>query len=567
MSSRKFSARMRRLALVALATAAAVVLSSCVTIPTSGPVITGREVSEEEDDERFEVVPEGPVAGAGQEMILSGFLQAHSGSGSYDVAREFLSEALAEEWEPRESVLIRTGNSSIERVGETAMTYNIVVSAIVDSEGTYTAYPLAPQTLNYELVQEGGEWRISAAPDGIVLASGTFSRLFNDHTLYFLDLGRQTLVPDLRWFPGGAAATRIVSTLLNGPPPWLQGAVGTAFPEGTQLSSPRRVAVEAEVAVVELTEEALTASEAQRQLMRAQLEASLVGVGSINTVELRVGSAPLTIAPLGAAAPQLRRQVDSRMLVLQDGEFGYLANSRITPIDGLSEKVVATAPTEVALGGRETVAATLSSAGVHLVRTGAESPALVDDRPGLIAPTLDNYGYIWTVQRGDPRSIRVIDLNGNQSAVQTTLPTDAEIVSLEVSRDGARIAALLATDAGTRLIVASIIRDQGLEYVPTSFGTEPRLDVIVDSGTALDATWVDELSVATLSGIGGTTEVVSHQVGGEQTTLGSPGPAVAIVGGNGENGLRVLGPEGVVSARRGSGWQGGPTVTLIATQH
>jgi hypothetical protein len=254
------------------------------------------------------------------------------------------------------------------------------------------------------------------------------------------------------------------------------------------------------------------------------------------------------------------------MLVLRADEFGYLANNRVTEIEGLSQKVIATDPTEVTLDSSGTVAATLGAGGVYMVRTTAEDPLLIDGRPGLIGPSLDGYGYIWTVQRSAPGSIRVTDLEGNQFEVQTTLPADSEIVSLEVARDGTRIAALMSTNAGTRLVVASIIRDQNQDFLPISLGSEPRVDLIVDSGTAIDATWMDELTVATLSTVSGTVEVTALQVGGRSTDLGNPGPAVAIVGGNSEASLRVLSADGVVSVRRGSGWQGGTAVSLIATQ-
>jgi hypothetical protein len=567
MSRPGLNQRMRRLASVAIATVAAIALSSCVSIPSSGPVLTGREVSEQETGSGSEVVPEGPIAGAEQEAILSGFLSAHSGSGNFDVARQFLSSDLAEEWEPRESVLVRTGSTDFRRLGETGIAYDIVVSAVVDRDGLYTPYPLEPQSLAFQFVQENGEWRISAAPDGIVLSTGTFANLFSPYPLYFLDPAGEALVPDLRWFPGGTAATRIVTALLSGPPAWLEGAVGTAFPEGTQLSTPRRVPVESNIAVVSLTDEALAANEGQRQLMRFQLEASLSRITSIASVDLLVGGTPLTIAPIGASAPKLRPQVDSRMLVLRDGQFGYLVNDRVTAIQGLSDKVIATSPTEITLAESKTAAATLGNGGAYLARADAEQPLLVDARPGLIAPTLDGYGYVWTVQRSDPGSIIVSDRDGNQSPVQTTLPHDAEIVSLEVSRDGARVAALLATSAGARLVVSSIIRDQNQDSVPVALGSEARVDLIVDSGTAIDATWVDELSVGVLFRDGGEAEVVSLQVGGERKSLGDPGEsAMALVGGNNENGLRVIGEDGVVSSRRGSGWQSGVTVSVLATQ-
>ena len=558
---------LRHLSAIALVAVATLVLSACVMIPASGPVLTGREVSEQEFS-RTEIVPEGPAAGADQEAILRGFISAHSGSGSsgnYDVARQFLSATFAEEWDPRESVLIRSGANRFERVAEDAIEYSTTIAATVDADGAYTAFAPAPQSLTYEFVQEEGEWRIAGGPDGIVVLSETFDDLFSDHALYFLDPARQALVPDLRWFPRGTAATRVASALLAGPPSWLAGAVGTAFPDGTQLTSPRRVPVEDQVAVVDLTAEALAANPEQRQLMRLQLEASFGELPSVSSVEVLVEGTPMSILPMGQNAPQVRPQVDSRMLVLRDGEFGYLANNQITQIDGLSAKVAATNPTDVTLGFSGTLAATLSADGVYLVRAAADQPALVDARPGLIAPALDGYGYLWTAQRSDPGSIRATDLEGNQFAVATPLPSGAEIVSLAVSRDGARIAILLGTNAGPRLMVAAVIRDQNSDQVPVSLG-EPRLDVIVNTGEAIDATWADELSVATLTSVGGVYAVNSYQVGGKSKDLGNPGRGVSIVGGNSESGLRVLGEDGVVQIRRGSGWQSGPKATLIATQ-
>lgn len=556
--------RMRAAATVILVATTILGLGACVGIPTSGPVMPGRDVSEQVPS-GSEFIPEGPVAGAEQEAILRGFIEAYKGLGNYDVARQFLSDEFAEEWDPRESVLVRTGSTHFDRVNDVTMNYGFVMSATVDRDGEYFSFPSSAQSLTYGFVKENGEWRISEAPNGIVLLDDTFRALFLDRAIYFLDPTRQNLVPDLRWFPAGTAVSRIVTALLNGPPEWLEGAVSTAFPEGTRLSSPRAVEVDRNVVVVDLSSEALAASESQRQLMRTQLQASLGKVVTLPNVQLWVEGAQLSIAPPGEDAPAVRPQVDSRMLVLRDGEFGYLANDRITPLNGLSDKVVATNPVDATLGATGTTVATLTAKGVYLVRSSVDEPTLVDPRPGLIAPALDSYGYLWTVQRSDPTSIRAYDMEGNAFAVATTLPRGADIVSLVISRDGARVAALLATDAGPRLIVAAIIRDQNRNQAPLSFG-EPKLDVVTDSGTAIDATWVDELRVATLSRVGAAYSVTSHQIGGRTSSLGSPGEAVAIVGGNGENGLRVMGADGIISVRRGSGWQGGPQATFLATQ-
>jgi hypothetical protein len=89
----------------------------------------------------------------------------------------------------------------------------------------------------------------------------------------------------------------------------------------------------------------------------------------------------------------------------------------------------------------------------------------------------------------------------------------------------------------------------------------------VPSGTAIAATWVDDLSVATLIGSARGTTVTSYELGGMQTSLGRPGDAVSIVGGNGTDTLRVVGADHVVQVPTGSTWSStGVAVDLIATQ-
>ena len=87
------------------------------------------------------------------------------------------------------------------------------------------------------------------------------------------------------------------------------------------------------------------------------------------------------------------------------------------------------------------------------------------------------------------------------------------------------------------------------------------------AGTALDSTWVDNLSVATLVREGDDSSVTVHQIGGRRAALGSATGATSLVGGNGERGLRALGPDGVIIERGVSGWSNtGTAVAFIATQ-
>lgn len=535
-----------------LVVVAAPLLAACVNIPRGGAVFVGEEVSQK-DPGGIEYIVDGPGDGDSVEEILRGFINAFKSSGDYDVARQFLSSEFVNEWDPRESVLLHTGASRFVPVTDAAMDFVLTPSASVDAAGAYRSFAPTPTTLHYEFVQEDGEWRISSAPNGIVLTLGSFQNAFSRQVLYFLDTGGNYLVPDLRWFPVGTAATRVVSAVLAGPPAWLQGAATTSFPEGTQLSSPKRVAVDGQTALVDLTTEALTSSEAQRQLMRLQLEASLGRVPSISSVVMSVNGAELPVGDPASGLPQARLQVDSRPLILQDGVFGFFANGRITEIDGLSERIVGLAPLAATLGSSESVAAVLGIDGVSVVRRQG-TPILVDARPGLIAPSLDGYGYVWSVQSSSAGTLQVAGFDGTQYPITTNLPVDSEVAGIEVSRDGSRLAILLRSESGPRLIVVAIIRDTANGQAPVSLGV-PILDAVDESGSAVDLTWIDETTVATLVDSGSRSAVQSYQVGGFRSSLGAADDAVSIVGANGESGLRILGADGIISARRPSGWQ------------
>jgi hypothetical protein len=539
----------------------AAALSACGAIPQSGPVTVGQLIKDNITN-YAEYFPEGPVKDATQDQILQGFIGAFTGSqDNYAVARTFLSTKIRNTWDPRASVLIRDGSPTLATVNDTTRQYSFPSGAVINAAGAYSeSAHSTPQTLTFQFVKEAGQWRISDAPPGIVLSEGIFASIFQQRTLYFLDKSHQRLVPDLRWFPArGTTQTRIATALLAGPSPWLQGAVSTAFPEGTQLAPPKSVTVTSGVAQVDLTSEARKASEQDRQLMLLQLQTSLSNVTPVS-VDIFVEDSALVIPDLGASAPPTNPAVDNRVLVFHENAFGFYSNGTVTGIDGLSDKIVKLAPLGAAVDSTHSYAAVLTASGVAAVTTTTE-PVLIDSRPGLIVPSLDNAGFIWSVPRASPGAIEVFDLKGVAHAVSSNLPAHSEIVSLDVARDGTRIVIYLETAAGPRMIVSAISRDDS--HVPTALG-EPILDVTAGSGRAYDATWVDAFSVAALSQGG----AVLYVIGGQSASLGAPSNGVAIVGGNGRSGIRVLGKDGVIQVPRGSGWSStAVAVTFIATQH
>lgn len=557
----------RRSLAVAFVTALAVVLAGCSSLPTTGGVQTGQKVTSNVQSD-IEYLPSGPVDGSDQERIVRDFIEAGTGSQSdYSVAREYLTSSFAKKWNPRASVIVRQGSGTVASQNDAQVTYTVQSAATVDSSGHYAESPPSTSTtLSFKLQKVGGQWRLSYAPAGIVLTTANFDLVFRPHAVYFYDPTYTYLVPDERWFLARTSTTtRIAEALLAGPSPWLRGAVVSAFPEGTQLALPS-VTVNSGTARVDLSSDALSADSTERSRMRAQLVASFSTVATVSAgaVDISVEGTSLSIPDDTGSAATTDPTVDARPLVLVKSEFGYGSSSSVSALTGLSKPVVALRPTSVEYSSKLNTAAVGTESGVYAVRSDGTTTK-VDSRQGLVAPTMDDLGYVWSGQADDPRSITAYSVDGTAHTIKSALPSDEQLVAFKVSRDGTRVVLLLDADGTTRLLVAAIVRDS--KHVPTSLGNP--LDLTPPTGNPVAVTWVDELTVATLSANDAGDSLVSeHDVGGESTDLGRPtGTGIDIVGGNGVDRVRVLTAEGDLLEPRGNGWEDtGISAELLATQ-
>jgi hypothetical protein len=558
--------RRRALTVVIALTVTLLTLTGCVGIPKSGPVSQGLPVNEVSGAGNIAYNPEGPEAGASQQNILRGFIASFtSATGGYAVAKQFLSSGFANKWDPRASVQVRTGGPKLLAVDASTIDYSFDTVAIVDKTGAYAESSLAA-TLQYSFVREKNQWRISAAPDGIVLAQPTFERIFTQRPLYFLDSTNTHLIPDLRWFPTGSTSmTRIVNAVLAGPPDWLKGAAFSRFPDGTALSDAGSVVTSDNgVATIDLTKDASAASARDRQLMKLQLFESLRLVPNVSSVSISVEGTPMQIDDT-VDALQVDNKVDTQALVFRNNRFGFYANGGVSQLPALSQRVSALGAQAATLSSDQSTVAVLGTGGVSVVRRGEPTPP-VDPRSNLIAPSLDEAGFTWSVPYDNPNAIVAFDPSGGSHPVSAPVPSSgSQIVSLEVSREGSRVLILLSAPSGPRLIVAAIVRDE--KQVPVSIGT-PILDLSLGDGEAIDATWVDQTTVATLVTLSQQSRVELYAIGGKRTSLDVLPSADEIVGGNnGADGLRVLGDDQSIWVYRGSSWQrSNVTVSFIATQ-
>src|SRR5699024_7305917 len=149
--------------------AALLVLSGCAAIPSSGEsgVI---DVEERPERVQSEIEPDGPVAGADPNAIVRGFLAAGAGyTDDFAVARSFLTEDFASEWDPQSSVVVMPTGADFDTVtaevssDQQSISMTLPVGASLDSQRVYREErPGSEVDRDFELRQVNGEWRISS---------------------------------------------------------------------------------------------------------------------------------------------------------------------------------------------------------------------------------------------------------------------------------------------------------------------------------------------------------------------------------------------------------------------
>ncbi|WP_010203429.1 LpqB family beta-propeller domain-containing protein [Salinibacterium sp. PAMC 21357] len=530
-------AKTSQLAYLVVVGAVLAALSGCVGVPTSSEVEAGPLIDEQLDG-RFEIVAEGPVAGSTQEQILTDFMNAvRAPSRDYSVAREFLTGQMSDVWKPAASATIRerdklpTISPALE---QDALTYSFSAQAVIDERGVFAELrSVASQTLTFDFERENGEWRISSAPPGIVLSSNGFEVSFEQQVLYYFDPSFAYLIPDVRWFAvRQSSQSRAVTALLSADSPWLQqGVVLTAFPAATSVGSASSQT--SGRVVVDLSSEALAADTIARERMRQQLAATL----HTPIVVLTVDGRELPSSNSGQNSAVVEPASSGPLVVGTASDFGFNTSDGLSEISELSAIVSDAASSAAVLSADRLSVAYLAGDNYAYFATVGAEPRLIDDRPELAAPSLDPFRFVWSAQRGSAASLSTFEVDGTEHPIQSSLPADSEIVSLDVSRDGARLLVYLASPAGPQLLVYGIVRQQG--NVPVQLVEPTVLPAL--PGSPIDASWVGSSTVATLSSSDDSVAVTAFSIGGPTQSLGDVDGARQLVStGTNTDSLRLL---------------------------
>jgi len=537
----------RALAFVGLALV--LVLTACTGLPTSGYVNPGRG-PQVDDTQAFAFVPDGPQDDASPAEIVEGFLRAGSGpADDWATAKLFLASGT--QWDPRARVTIDrlADRRATANADGTGVTVSLTTMAGVDANGAYapTASGTA-ESLSFTLARVDDQWRITSAPDGVVLYEEVFPTVYQSASIAYFDPTWSFIVPDVRWFPRALVASRVATALVDGQPSaWLAGAVKTAFPDELSLVGRSVTLSSSGVAQVQLPRAALSLDRTTLDRMQTQLSKSLVTAG-ISDVQMTVEGTPV---PASEVSVRVTRVDPSPAVLTTAGAFGALAGDTVESLGGLSDAIESLSPASVELEADRSLAAVRTQQGTVASALADGRTFLLDERSGLIAPTIDAEGAIWSVPSAAPTQLRVITAEGVPRNVGNAWPDASEISAMQISRDGTRVAAIV-TVSGTREVWVAGIQREGGEV---DLGV-PHVLSFAQQG-AFDLAWLDDTTVGVLADVDGASRLRELNVGGRGTEAAAPDGATTLAAGS--TSVRVLDDTGRLYSRRGSSW------TLVAT--
>ncbi|MFQ4147172.1 LpqB family beta-propeller domain-containing protein [Arthrobacter sp. LAPM80] len=480
-----------------------IAVSGCAVIPTTGAVGKSDPLAPHHNEVNVNFQQFAPVQGASPESIIRGFIDSGTGiSDDFQVARQYLTPGLAQSWAPDKRTLVYKDSFSVVPSAEKdTFVLKLDVVSSVDASGVLTpARESATESFVVKMVQVDGQWRISATPDGVVLTEATFQTLFSPFSLYFYDPTFTYGVPDVRWLAGRSArtSTAIVKAMLDGPAPYLKGAVVSAFPNGIALERDS-VPVNNGLAKVGLTAQLLLeTSVKQRQQMHAQLLVTLQK--SLNTVtevqfladdrEVDMGGVSDAISPM-----RIDSSVPSRQIGLVKNELATFDGAAVSAIPDVPS-VADLLPSVPAMSYTGKIFAFSSGVGnqIYMVAPGKQ-PELAIAGVALTPPSFAPNGWLWSAA-GDGSGL-VIAVNPNDGGkmgkpVLLTVPwlVGQNVTALRISRDGTRALVVSHGNGVSKVSVTGIFASgDGPKDLTLPLS-------LVHTGTPTLGVWVGESSFA-----------------------------------------------------------------------
>lgn len=530
-----------RLLIIVVSVLVALMAAGCVRVPTSGPV---EQVPREEPDCQncLTVQVNPPAYGDDPQAIVAGYLRATSNyQPNYSVAKQFLTEAAAQTWSPEARVSIYSG-TPVARGRRVVLDGRL--HGTLGRDRTYTARD-EHLLIDFGVVEEKGQWRISRPPPGLLVADYAFTSFYRPYNLYFLGQNA-TLVPDPIYLPDlrsqAGVASVLMKALLGGPSAWLAPAAGTAIPEDTALSVDS-VTVADGIATVPLSDPVLQLKDEQRTQMAAQVISTLKQATGITGVAFTVNQSPLRIPgsdpdtgvlTIDAVSPDVEP-----VPYVSSGELYAVRNGKVETV---AESAGAAAPQPVPgrLGeGRvavDSLAVSVANTDLAVVsdrRTrlrvstipAGELTTVLEGVTQLLRPQYTRFGELWVVGESAGRQRMWVFAGGRPTEVPAPV-LGGSIRAFKVSPDGSRIALVRQVGSSSELGLARISRTEGIKvdgWRPLNLTrTEtPQLRYL------RDVSWIDATDLIVLGGTSPRASFLPYRVSQDASTVTQEGDTTA----------------------------------------
>jgi hypothetical protein len=531
--------------------------AGCSSLPRSGDVHAVIPTPDSDDEIVLSAQP--PAEGATPEEIVLGFLDASAAGldDDFNVARQFLAGSAASDWDPLAQVRVYPDSQNPQRTRTDDGGIRVSVGSLgtLDSNGIFTeSAGDATITADFSLAKNAdGEWRIVSLQDGIFLSEHLFDSLYTAAPLYFLSADSNALVADLRWYPRKTFPTLAVQGLLSGPSTWLENGVGTAVPEGTSLND--SVTVKDDVAMVDLSSEALSATGEQRALLVAQLRRTLTSFSSIKSVKVTVEGSAMDVS----SVPDLATYPygSYALTVISDGVIATVADKTATAVMDDPE-IAKLGLIDVAVGYQDKAStyAALADNGSQLFWMSASQKTwkIIGTGDALVHPSFDSFGWVFTGEAANDGQLIAYPPDGGEP-VELSVPwmKGAKLRDIAISREASRIVVVLDVGGDVVADVAAITRTS--DGIPSAIGDPVRIGQRLSDIT--DIAWISSTTLAALgkSGAGSDQGLYTLMVGGPMDSLGTPySGTIAITAGRDEESIAGLTDLGVAVGLTGQAW-------------
>ena len=548
---------------------AGLLVSACSTIPstflarvpTSGPIKQGEEIGGFQDDQVIRVIARPPRPGMTQLQVVQGFIDASASfDGDHGVARQYLTAEASRAWDTSAGVQIYQSVLSLTDVGSTVRAMGPAAGAISSIGRLTLTEPGTNVSETFVLVRSDGEWRIRQAPPGLLLSQSDVDRSFRSYPIYFFNPSFESLVPDPRMIPVSAAgtATTLARALLNGPSDWLQPSVRTAFAAGVKLRIDA-VPVDAGVAHLDLTANALGADDKTRQAMSRQLVWTLGQLPGVFFSDLTSGGQPFVVPGIGNPTPRGSWPTSNPNLLppqtyayvsRRSGVVTLVANSEV-PVDGAAGTGDITLTQITVAADHQSLAGIDANGAVWRSRLIPESALIrirAEGTPSAIA-----YGPGGAVWITDGTVTAVAPDGTAQPVVVSGLPKRAKLVKVLPSRDGTRAVVLFRRGGRVSMVLSRIVPSAG-----SAAAVQVEQPQLIEASLVdvVDVAWANSDSLAVLGSqtVGSIQVFVLDVATGLTIAQGAPDQATQIAAASGFPTL-VAATNGLVYQFVGGEWR------------